>query len=113
MGLSWSSISKPRRRLGLHVPPMLIARTDEMIESRIAGCLLWLKSRPQTPKLRCPLFPRKRTFTDTTAMSVLCQERTHALQQLAPLLGAFRDIKRDQHVLLAWSSGRRAGGVRR
>src|SRR5262249_13597612 len=29
----------------------------------------------------CPLYPRKRTSSDTTGMSALCQKRTHALQQ--------------------------------
>jgi hypothetical protein len=37
----------------------------------------------------------------------------HCLHQLAASLGAYKDIKRDQHALLAWSSGRRAGGVGR
>jgi hypothetical protein len=40
-------------------------------------------------------------------MSVSCQQETHALQELAGSLRAFKDIKRDQHALLAWSSGRR------
>src|SRR6516225_9292258 len=30
---------------------------------------------------RCPLYPRKRTLSDTTGMSALCQKRTHAPQQ--------------------------------
>jgi hypothetical protein len=29
----------------------------------------------------CPLYPRKRTLSDTTGMSALCQKRTNALQQ--------------------------------
>jgi len=30
---------------------------------------------------RCPLYPRKRTFTGVSGMSALCQNRTHAVQQ--------------------------------
>jgi hypothetical protein len=32
---------------------------------------------------RCPLFPQKRTLLSANTMSVLCQKRTHALQQYA------------------------------
>src|SRR6516164_6028951 len=28
--------------------------------------------------IRCPLYPRKRTSSDTTAMSALCQKQTNA-----------------------------------
>src|SRR5215813_3751603 len=31
--------------------------------------------------IRCPLYPRKRTLSDTTGMSALCQKRTYAAQQ--------------------------------
>jgi hypothetical protein len=31
--------------------------------------------------IRCPLCPRKRTLSDTTGMSALCQKRTNAPQQ--------------------------------
>jgi len=31
--------------------------------------------------IRCPLYPQKRTLTDTTGMSALCQKRTYAPQQ--------------------------------
>ena len=34
----------------------------------------------------CPLYPRKRTLELNRAMSALCQKRTHALQQIEPLL---------------------------
>src|SRR5262249_35144416 len=33
--------------------------------------------------IRCPLCSRKRTLSDTTGMSALCQKRTHAVQQIS------------------------------
>src|SRR5215831_13984721 len=33
--------------------------------------------------IKCPLYPRKRTLSDTTGMSALCQKRTYAVQQIA------------------------------
>src|SRR5262249_3593014 len=35
---------------------------------------------------RCPLYPQKRTFIGTIAMSAKGQKRTHAVQQLGSLL---------------------------
>src|SRR6516165_5713385 len=50
-----------------------------------ALCPLWVKSRRSGVTERCPLYPRKRTLSDTTGMSALCQKRTYAPQQKAPL----------------------------
>jgi hypothetical protein len=35
------------------------------------------------PNIRCPLYPRKRTSSDTSGMSALCQKRTFELQQIS------------------------------
>src|SRR6516165_2084771 len=50
-----------------------------------ALCPLWVKSRRSGVTERCPLYPRKRTLSDTTGMSALCQKRTYAPQQKTPL----------------------------
>ena len=47
-------------------------------------CPLWVKSGKLDLSIRCPLTPRKRTLSDTTGMSALCQNRTYALQQIGP-----------------------------
>ena len=44
----------------------------------------------------CPLYPRKRTSTDTTGMSALCQKRTFASQQLASLFDHFVSAQHGQ-----------------
>jgi hypothetical protein len=36
-------------------------------------CPLWVKSRHDALKLRCPLYPQKRTLIEPVAMSALCQ----------------------------------------
>ena len=44
---------------------------------------LRVKSRPHgITQTLCPLYPRKRTSSDATGMSALCQKRTFALQHL-------------------------------
>ena len=45
------------------------------------GLPLRVKSRHDALKLRCLLYPQKRTFGSTAGMSALCHKRTHALQQ--------------------------------
>src|SRR5260370_1973183 len=39
----------------------------------------WVISGLCLTQMRCPLFPQKRTSSDTTAMSVLCQQRKSRL----------------------------------
>ena len=42
-----------------------------------SGCPLWVKSRHQRTLRQCPpLYPQKRTWMGTLAMSALCQKRT-------------------------------------
>jgi len=41
----------------------------------------WVINGPDGPEIRLPLFPRKRTQVGHRAMSVSCQQRTHAPQQ--------------------------------
>src|SRR6516164_11811348 len=53
-------------------------------------CPLWVKSGHSATSKRCPLCPRKRTLVDENWMSALCHKRTHAPQQLRPLLGCSR-----------------------
>src|SRR5215831_20303657 len=43
--------------------------------------------------IRCPLYSRKRTLSDTTGMSALCQKRTYEHHLLAAGGQAVRDIK--------------------
>src|SRR6516164_2077453 len=43
------------------------------------------KAEKRDLSIRCPLYPRKRTLSDATGMSALCQKRTFALQQIASL----------------------------
>src|SRR6202795_4992129 len=65
------------------------------------------KFRPASQ--RSAVLPRT-NMVRRTCRSEKCQQETHALQQLAALLGAVRNIKRDQHTLLsAWSADRKAG----
>ena len=45
------------------------------------SCPLWVISRQTRSEIRCPLYPRKRTSSDTSGMSALCQKRTNAPQQ--------------------------------
>src|SRR5262245_51189933 len=40
----------------------------------------------------CPLCPRKRTSSDTTGMSALCQKRTNALQQIGTGLSTTLEV---------------------
>src|SRR5215467_9141813 len=76
--------------------PIAASRTGKRrpcsLVGRISGCRSGprasLQGRPTTlawPSLlrssRCPLYPRKRTLSDTTRMSALCQKRTNAPQQ--------------------------------
>src|SRR5262249_38858615 len=49
------------------------------------SCPLWVISRQQDLMSRsrgCPLYPQKRTSSEATGMSALCQKRTCALQQM-------------------------------
>src|SRR6202040_3864733 len=50
-------------------------------------CPLWVKSGHDAIKLRCPLYPRKRTFVSAFWMSALGQKRTSA-QLFDYLVGA-------------------------
>src|SRR4029077_8938778 len=42
----------------------------------VRPCPLWVKSGHGGLNLRCPLYPRKRTFGGAVSMSALCQKRT-------------------------------------
>jgi hypothetical protein len=53
-------------------------------------CRLWVKSRHQRMSASCPLYPQKQTLELSHAMSALCQNRTHALQQFAVIRSAGR-----------------------
>src|SRR6516165_1235628 len=45
---------------------------------------MWITSKILSQGVRrCPLCPRKRTSSDMTGMSALCQKRTFALQQIS------------------------------
>ena len=39
---------------------------------------LWVKSRHDALKWRCPLYPQKRTLFSAVSMSALCQKQTSA-----------------------------------
>jgi hypothetical protein len=39
----------------------------------VGSCPLWVISRHDAPKPRCPLYPRKQTLLSATGMSALCQ----------------------------------------
>ena len=45
-------------------------------------CPLWVISGHCAVSGRCPLYPQKRTLELSRAMSALCQNRTHAPQQI-------------------------------
>jgi hypothetical protein len=62
-----------RRSQTLRRDAALVSRPKE--QATRPRVLQWVKSKPQTANVLCPLFPRKRTCTDTTATSVLCQDR--------------------------------------
>src|SRR5258708_2483368 len=47
----------------------------------------WVKSCPDSPKDRLPLYPRKRTQDGHRAMSEKCQFQTHAPRQKAQCVG--------------------------
>jgi hypothetical protein len=54
---NWSSISRPRETLGITIPPMLLARTDEEIEYHdlLLHCIGPVMARPGSAWLREPL----------------------------------------------------------
>jgi hypothetical protein len=53
-------------------------------------CLLWVKSRHDTLKSPCPLYPQKRTLRGDNSMSALCQKRTRAVQQPMTVIRSLR-----------------------
>src|SRR5262245_31764029 len=61
----------------------LIARIEQNDCKSATGHSRPKRSKPYDPV--CPLCPRKRTLSDATAMSALCQKPTYAVQQKAPL----------------------------
>jgi len=46
------------------------------MQPQICLCLLWVRSGRSGNWRLCPLYPRKRTLSDTTGMSALCQLQT-------------------------------------
>ena len=52
---------------------VLSSLTDHALTAHVP---LWVKSRHDALKSRCPLFPQKRTLLSTTRMSALCQKQT-------------------------------------
>jgi hypothetical protein len=64
----------PRRNMPLGVQGSVCAAA---ILSR--SCPLWVKTRHDTLKSPCPLYPRKRTFLSAVSMSALCHKRTSAV----------------------------------
>src|SRR5215469_14621580 len=65
-----------------HIPQL-----EQVLLQRTAGPYIWVKSRRSAIAQLCPLYPRKRTSSDTTGMSALCQQRTYAPRQ-APVTNA-------------------------
>src|SRR5262249_46717197 len=73
-------------QLGISVMSVLpFAHHDNMTPTPVVPLAAYVGSGSKAEKLdlsiRCPLYPRKRTSSDTSGMSALCQKRTHALQQ--------------------------------
>src|SRR6516162_8510226 len=71
-----------RRHRGLGRTRRIISNSNAKIG---CPCPLWVKSRHDALKPRCPLYPQKRTSVRPPLMSALCQKQTHALQQKGPL----------------------------
>jgi hypothetical protein len=60
----------------------LTARAHLCIAAKAArSCPLWVRSGHHGSPDECPLYPPKRTLSDTTGMSALCQSRLNAPQQ--------------------------------
>src|SRR5215203_3980713 len=57
-------------------------------------CPLWVKSGHDTPGLRCPLYPQKRTNSETVGLSALCHKPTHAPQQTTHLFDRLVDNRK-------------------
>src|SRR5262249_33510398 len=57
------------------------ANSMKVLLQRTAGPYIWVISRPHAVTRPCPLYPQKRTLSDTTRMSALCQKRTNAPQE--------------------------------
>jgi|SRR6516165_8359338 hypothetical protein len=49
---------------------------DQAVGFRSGSCPLWVKAEKLDLSIRCPLYPRKRTSSDATSMSALCQKQT-------------------------------------
>jgi hypothetical protein len=45
-------------------------------------CPLWVKSRHDTLKSQCPLYPQKRTLLDDACMSALCAAALSAVSRI-------------------------------
>jgi len=59
-------------------------------------------ARPARAQLACPLYPRKRTFSDSGLMSAKCQKRTLAVQSAVTLVASMH-YSRLSHIPFAAS----------
>jgi hypothetical protein len=59
-----------------HFADFTNAPASSRTTSKGSQCPLWVISGHRRPSVRCPLYPRKRTFTDISHMSALCQKQT-------------------------------------
>src|SRR5262245_40011883 len=84
---------------GINVPGPNLFGTVRAVASKQRRTL-YVRLGPKAEKLRVSVLPPKRTSTDATGMSALCQKRTDAPQQTGSfdhLVGEDVELRRDRH----------------